>query len=350
MFEVSIIIPVHNAKEQLARAIESAVNQKKVFTEVILVDDGSTDGSAEICDDYAEQEPLLIKVIHQANKGTGAALNAGLDQAIGKYVYFADPNDYFDKNLLADNCRLSKETRPDLIVFGYTQESTSNPQDRELKLPNFPQLTTRQVFRQHFGNVYQFSPFVLWNKIYNKAFLNKHHIRFTNQPIGQDALFNIDVYKHASSVIVNRKAYYHNVLHECSPVDRYHPERYVMEQKIAQAFEVLVKQWGEEPAFDDLIGEEYFRVIYLETGNLVHESCPLDEDEKVARLRRLWQTIGTEKVLPFKERDHNPFRQLLLNAYKQENFRRALFLMKGHNRLVNRYRRTHSLMNVFFNK
>ncbi|MDN6295841.1 MAG: glycosyltransferase, partial [Alkalibacterium sp.] len=71
MFEVSIIMPVYNVKEHLVRAIESALNQQDILTEVILVNDGSTDGSAEICDDYAKQEPLLVKVIHQENKGSG---------------------------------------------------------------------------------------------------------------------------------------------------------------------------------------------------------------------------------------------------------------------------------------
>ncbi|OJF94720.1 glycosyltransferase family 2 protein [Alkalibacterium sp. 20] len=348
MFEVSIIMPVYNVKEHLVRAIESALNQKEVLAEVILVDDGSTDGSAEICDDYARQEPLLIKVIHQENKGSGPARNAGLDQAIGKYIYFADPDDYFDQNLLADNCRLAKATKPDLVIFGYTQESASNPQDRELKLPNFPQLTTQKVFRQHFKNVYQFSPYALWNKLYKKAFLNKHHIRFTNQPTGQDALFNIEVYKHVSAALVNRKAYYHYVSHEGSSVNRYRPERFFMEQNIAQAFESLVKEWSEEPAYDELIGEEYFHGIYLETANLVRENCPLNEEEKVARLRELWQTVGVEKVLPFKSKDHNPFRQLLLNAYKQGNFKRALLLMKGRNQVSNSYTSVFSKLRTFF--
>lgn len=348
MFEVSIIMPVYNVKEHLARAIESALNQKKIFTEIILVDDGSTDGSQDICDDYAEREPLLIKVIHQENKGSGPARNAGLDQAVGKYVYFADPDDYFDNNLLQENCKLAKEMQPDMVVFGYTQEKASNPQDREIKLPNFPQLTTQEVVRQHFGNVYQFSPYALWNKLYKRSFLKKHHIRFTDQKTGQDALFNIDVYKQLSSVAVNRKAYYHYVSHIGSSVNRYRPERYEMEQTIAQAFEQLMKQWDEEATFKNLIGEEYFNAIYLETANLVHEDCPLSEEEKVQQLADLWQTIGTHKIVPFKDSDANPFRRLLLKTYKQENFRQALYLMKGRNQVAKRYTNVFSKVRTFF--
>ncbi|SFC11407.1 Glycosyltransferase involved in cell wall bisynthesis [Alkalibacterium subtropicum] len=348
MFEVSIIMPVYNVKEHLARAIESALNQKEILTEIILVNDGSTDGCAEICDDYAEREPLLIKVIHQENKGSGPARNTGLDQAIGKYIYFADPDDYFDNTLLQSNLRLAKETKPEMVVFGYTQEKASDPSEREVKRPNFPQLTSQEDFRRHFGNVYQFSPYALWNKLYKRKFLNKHHIRFTSQKTGQDALFNIEVYKHLSSVAVNRQAYYHYVSHEGSSVNRYRPERYLMEQNIAQAFEQLMSEWGEEGTFTDLIGEEYFHALYLETANLVHKDCPLSDEEKVKRLRDIWRTIGTTKIGPYKQGDHNPFRNLLLKTYKQENFSQALFLMKSRNQVAERYTKVFSTVRTFF--
>lgn len=348
MFEVSIIMPVYNVKEHLARAIESALNQKKILAEIILVNDGSTDGCAEICDDYARREPLLIKVIHQENKGSGPARNAGLDQAVGKYIYFADPDDYFDRNLLQENCQLAKETKPEMVVFGYTQEKASNPKDREVKLPNFPQLSKQDVFRQHFGNVYQFSPYALWNKLYKRSFLKEHNIRFTTQKTGQDALFNIDVYKQLSTVAVNRKAYYHYVSHVGSSVNRYRPERYLMEQNIAHSFEQLMNEWGEEAAFTDLIGEEYFNAMYLETANLVHKDCPLSEEEKSKRLSDIWQSIGTEKIIPNKKSDPNPFRRLLLNTYKQGNFRQALFLMKSRNQVAGRYTKVFSKVRTFF--
>ncbi|MDZ7835050.1 MAG: glycosyltransferase [Alkalibacterium sp.] len=280
MFEVSIIMPVYNVKEHLTRAIESALNQKDALAEVILVDDGSTDGCAEICDDYARREPLLIKVIHQENKGSGPARNAGLAQASGKYIYFADPDDYFEPNLLRENTKLAKETQPDLVIFGYTHEKAGQPNDREERLPNFPQLSTQTEFRWHFRNVYQFSPYALWNKLYSKAFLDKYGIRFTSQKTGQDALFNIDVFKYVSSVSVNRKAYYHYVSHEGSSVNRYRPERFLMEQNIAWSFEELMAKWGDQETFKDLIAEEYFHAIYLETANLVHRDCPLSEEER----------------------------------------------------------------------
>ncbi|GEK91065.1 glycosyltransferase family 2 protein [Alkalibacterium kapii] len=340
MFPVSIIMPIYNVKEHLARAIDSALDQKEILAEIILVDDGSTDGSAEICDDYAEREPLLVKVLHQENKGSGPARNAGMDQANGEYIYFADPDDYFDRQLLKDNYRLAKETRPDIVVFGYTEEKAGKPNDREVKLPNFPQLTTQKGFRKHFVNVYQFSPYALWNKLYKKSFLKKHHIRFTSQKTGQDALFNIDVYNYLTTLSVNRNVYYHYVTHSGSSVNRYRPDRYLMEDNIAQAFEEMIKGWGEEYAFSQLIAQEYFNSVYIETNNLVHKDCPLTNEEKVKRLKDIWQYVGVEKIVPYKKSDANPFRYMLLKKLKQKKFEQALFLMKSRNRVAEKYTRT----------
>ncbi|SJN16497.1 Glycosyltransferase [Marinilactibacillus psychrotolerans 42ea] len=111
MFEVSIIMPVYNVSAHLPRAIQSALNQTKMDFELILVNDGSTDDSGAICDHFAEEEPLLIQVIHQKNQGSGMARNAGLRKAKGKYIYFADPDDYFKPTLLADNVRLAEEKK-----------------------------------------------------------------------------------------------------------------------------------------------------------------------------------------------------------------------------------------------
>ncbi|GAA0358206.1 glycosyltransferase [Alkalibacterium iburiense] len=336
MFDVSIIMPVYNVADHLPRAIESALNQKRVQCEIILVNDGSTDGSKEICDLYAKKEPLLISVIHQENQGSGPARNAGLKQATGKYIYFADPDDYFEPYLVADNYKVAQEKESDMLIFGFTQEKAGKPEDRQTHLPNIPQLPSKEKVKRHFRNVYHFTPYALWNKLYKKDFLKNNAIEFTDQRMGQDALFNIACYKHVTSIAVNRKAYYHYVTHEGSAVNRYRPDRLEMELNIATQFENLLKHWGEQEEFSDLIAEEYFHAIYLETANLVHKDCPLSQEEKIERLDTLWQSIK-EKVDPHKTEEKNPFRYALLNEYKKGRPKNALRLMQTRNKAANTY-------------
>ena len=89
---ISVIIPVFNVRPYLAKALESVIRQTYSHLEIIVVDDGSTDGSGDICDEFAARDER-IKVIHQENRGLSAARNAGLDRAAGEYIAFLDSDD-----------------------------------------------------------------------------------------------------------------------------------------------------------------------------------------------------------------------------------------------------------------
>ena len=92
---ISIIVPVYNVEKYLNECIDSIIAQTYSNIEIILVNDGSTDASGKICDEYAEKDGR-IKVIHQVNAGLSAARNAGMAVATGEYLYFVDSDDYVD--------------------------------------------------------------------------------------------------------------------------------------------------------------------------------------------------------------------------------------------------------------
>lgn len=96
---VSIIVPVYNAKKTLKRCINSIINQSYKDWELLLVDDGSTDDSSIICDEYAQQD-RRIRVFHKQNGGVSSARNVGLDNAIGEWVTFIDSDDWIEKRML----------------------------------------------------------------------------------------------------------------------------------------------------------------------------------------------------------------------------------------------------------
>ncbi len=121
MAEISIVIPVYNAGNYLDRCLQSIVSQTFRSIEIILVDDGSTDESLQICQEYASRDPRF-QVVHQSNQGPSSARNAALDRVKGKYVCFVDADDCFSSNdSLKDLYTILEETEADLCIYSWNR-------------------------------------------------------------------------------------------------------------------------------------------------------------------------------------------------------------------------------------
>ena len=118
----SIIIPVYNVKSYLEQCINSVLQQTFEDFEILLVDDGSTDGSSYLCDSFSQNDKR-IRVIHKENGGLSSARNTGLKAAKGEYVLFLDSDDYWTySGLLSDAFRIINQTNADLIIFDYSSD------------------------------------------------------------------------------------------------------------------------------------------------------------------------------------------------------------------------------------
>jgi len=113
---VSVIIPVYNVENYLRECVDSALNQTYTNLEIILVDDGSTDSSGKICDEYVEKDER-ISVIHQTNGGLSDARNTGFKQSNGKYVYFLDSDDYIAENTFETLVTIAEKDNSDIVFF-----------------------------------------------------------------------------------------------------------------------------------------------------------------------------------------------------------------------------------------
>lgn len=114
---VSVIVPVYQVEEYLARCVDSVLSQTHQNLEVILVDDGSRDTSGTICDDYAGKDPR-VKVIHKENGGLSSARNAGIDIAAGDYLEFVDSDDWLEPDAVEAMLTLARETGMKVVVGG----------------------------------------------------------------------------------------------------------------------------------------------------------------------------------------------------------------------------------------
>lgn len=113
---ISVIIPVYNVEEYLCECVNSVINQTYKNLEIILIDDGSTDSSGKICDDYAKKDKR-ITVIHKKNEGPSKTRNIGLRNAKGEYIYFIDSDDYITEDAIESFVSTAKSNSADLVFF-----------------------------------------------------------------------------------------------------------------------------------------------------------------------------------------------------------------------------------------
>lgn len=176
---VSVIMPVYNAAKYLPVAIESILCQDMRDFELLLIDDGSTDGSSAICDSYADKDNRVI-VVHQENKGICAARNKGIEMASGEYVAFADHDDEYLHNLLSHVYEKAKSEDADIVKYGmheYVLKNDNVVKERDVKMKEI--VLNKDDIRSRFWSLLNEDVLTcVWDGIYRRSLLLENNIRF----------------------------------------------------------------------------------------------------------------------------------------------------------------------------
>lgn len=220
--KVNVIVPVYNAEKYLKKCINCLVNQSYDNLKIILINDGSTDNSGEICDKYSKIYNNLF-VIHQKNRGLSGARNSGLSETDGDYVTFLDPDDWIDSNYIKECMEeAEKHNFPDLIFTPYCREYGSKSIENRLFKKRKNIFFNRDDFLNNFYlNLFgrdsnnlnnpaildDFSP--VWSKFYKRRLLNNVTFVDTKKIGTEDLWFNINVLYKAQSALYVENAFYH---------------------------------------------------------------------------------------------------------------------------------------------
>lgn len=306
-FLVSVVVPVYNAEKYLSDCIDSLMRQTRKPEEIILVDDGSTDCSGEICDLYASQYSY-IKVIHKQNGGVSSARNAGIDAAQGKYLIFVDADDLVDQRLLefyAQYC--GGDGVPICNIKEVHETEISELWGKDLYII---QEYTERNFMQLFSGGYINSP---CNKLYFYNVLNQYNIRFPeNMDLGEDLFFNLDYLTHVplKYYVCHEPLYYYRQNMEESLSRRFYVGLFELQLQMFQGIRHFLE-------FKDALSGEnkvyYLRVfwdrLYL-TLNIYKEheidqnaqeiSNKIKEMLKHSIWKSLWLECKKERVITYK--------------------------------------------------
>ena len=209
---VSIIVPVYNVKSHVGDRVESLCRQTYTNLEILLVDDGSTDGSGEVCDEYAGRDER-IRVIHQANRGLSGARNMGLDDARGEYIAFVDSDDLVSTNYVETLYELLMKYEADIAACAYvkgTTEQLTDIREKVLSLDNVKEICMPSVklLKQWHGK-YKQQETVAWNKLYCREVWNgRKKIRFPESRNHEDVLISHLVVQGAKTIVLTTEILY----------------------------------------------------------------------------------------------------------------------------------------------
>ena len=259
----SLIIPCWNVAQTLPACVACVREQTLGDFEAIFVDDGSTDGTASILA-AAAAEDSRIRVITQPNRGVSAARNAGLDAARGTYIFFADPDDTFSREMLARGVAAMEADRADYCVFAYRQRDIASEEFRLVALKGDYRYRTNTEIRAGFmRRMFGYSPAHVrawyagtplyahreqggvWRCVYKRALIEARHVRFDEAiDLYEDAMFNCEYMLYAQSMTCIQEPLYDYSLHPQGAISRLRRSRRELTNKLSllrrrQALDVL---------------------------------------------------------------------------------------------------------------
>ncbi len=199
---ISIIIPVYNVKPYLKKCLDSVINQTYKNLEIILIDDGSNDGSGEICDEYGKLDKRIM-VVHQSNQGLSMARNKGLDLAKGDWIAFLDSDDWVEKDMYETLYKLAVDYNADISscnTYIHTEKFHCYNDTINIKVFSRDELIlglrTQEVVR-----------FEVWNKLWKRDLIG--NIRFKKGQVCEDIYFDHIIFLKTNKFVYTSKPLHH---------------------------------------------------------------------------------------------------------------------------------------------
>ena len=284
---VSVVIPVYNVEKYLRECVDSVLRQTYSSYEIILVDDGSTDSSGSICDEYAAKDSR-ISVVHKDNGGQSSARNIGIKKAVGKYIYFLDSDDYIVEYSFAKLVEAAEKTCSDIVFFdavSFTDMNDFKVKQNYIRKNKYNTDKGVNVFAEmQKNNEFHCSPPLIF---INRKFIKKSKLEFKEGIYYEDMLFTYQVLCHAKSVFQYRDALYRR---------RYRANSTMTSRKNTKHFISFVTVYKEVKRFSEEFGiaDEDFAKAYTArcAFNCFNIYERLNENDKKANKNKLREIIA----------------------------------------------------------
>lgn len=282
---LSIIIPIYNTGDFLHKCISSVLSQTLSDFELILVNDGSTDNSGEILDEYAKKDNR-IKVIHKENQGVSAARNDGIKEACGEYIGFIDSDDWIEPSMYEKLYSLAKNNDAEIVMCDAVTVYDDKPEEAD----TIDQLKEDLLLKKQ-----DISPALLlemagaaWRCIYKTDLIKENNVLFpVSIKLSEDRIFNILAFGYSNSIYYTKSALYNRFMREGSAVNKYY------ENKLQMAIDAKVKT---EQALDLVWKKDDYKLMYLNQfivacysaiSDIFSKACTLSFQKKYSEVKKI---------------------------------------------------------------
>lgn len=314
---VSVIMPVYNGEATILKAIESVLDQTYRDYELIIIDDGSTDNTGDICKKIIDKR---MKYVHVSNYGVSRARNYGLNLANGEYIVFIDSDDLYDKRYIELMVEKANDGY-DLVVCGYKNCGIS----KKTYIPNNTECTDKLDFICSLQRLFLFNQ--VWNKIYRADIIKENRLKFNdNLSIAEDWNFNVDYLKWVSKYSVVTEPLYNYKINPNGLGFSYREDAGEIKMRIIDKMSRLFDS-GENSSY---ISDSYIKQYYALFSSIVDKRSGLKG--KDAR-KRIKEVFGSKKYdMRIKRISADSFRKrILCNALRKRSIHTVYYLAKAAN-------------------
>jgi len=315
---VSVIVPVYNCEKTLSRCLESLTHQTFSEIEIVLINDGSTDTSGEICKEYCVEDSRIV-YIEQKNEGVSASRNHGLDVASGEYVMFSDSDDFYEKSAVEVLLKAAQSNQVDWVLGGVRKNIRGNAEI--VTAGNFLASTQYERTEAIVRLTENFMIYQLWGKLYRREIIEQHHLRMREEmSCGEDHEWICRFVKNTSLIAAVDETVYHYIVEgDESLSQRFNPQYfYNIEMQYQSAKNLLKSVSGWDKYGNVIRGQQAQRILSGYTRIQNPRCCLKSRREKIEFIQSGIEIPSSEECRLHPECCHNMLRRILLRIKNPE--------------------------------
>lgn len=297
---ISVIVPVYNAEKDLSVCLDSICNQTLRELEIIVVDDGSTDRSGQIADQYTEKDDR-IQVIHQKNVHLRASRNNGMSVAKGDFISFIDADDWIEKDMLQSMYNVITSKALDVLVIGVCVEYPKENRFCNQKIATYTEARSKEERKHIFFQLKKVCLFnYSWNKLYRTSFLRTNNLHFEVEAPCEDEAFSMEVFMKASAIGALPDIFYHYMRTENPSILTSYKtnllEVYEERCKVCNRFFTYLQMPSEW--IDNYFRDDWWKKYRGYVMNLYKWNSPLSRRERLDLINvHIYQNVALQKLI-----------------------------------------------------